>query len=356
MDSKEGDVGEEQDLFDVIAHHVTSGQYKDGWDEDKWEQQMEEHPLFMTKSPEGELPPLVEAIAQVKYDEEMDNKRELAQNYKDDGNENFRFKKYRWAIDCYTKALDCKIDDSEFNSVLCNNRASAHYHLGNFRSSMQDALQAVKYKADNKKAVLRAVECMMKLEKYQQCIDFCQNSNFKSELNSFITKAQDELKRIERDLRKQQAEERRIKAKQEEILKAVAERKINYQGSLFTASHPAAEGHQVYLNNLGQLVWPVLFVYPEYGQTDFIESFNENDSFTDHLKLMFPLDENHPNWDIERKYKTDDLKIAFQDPRTSQFHPFKLTKRLKDVLSDSKFVVVSSVPTFVIVPKDKSFT
>ncbi len=25
-----------------------------------------------------------------------------------------------------------------------------------------------------------------------------------------------------------------------------------------------------------ELIWPVVFLYPEYGQTDFIESFHEN--------------------------------------------------------------------------------
>lgn len=26
----------------------------------------------------------------------------------------------------------------------------------------------------------------------------------------------------------------------------------------------------------GSLQWPVIFLYPEHGQTDFIEAFNEN--------------------------------------------------------------------------------
>lgn len=44
---------------------------------------------------------------------------------------------------------------------------------------------------------------------------------------------------------------------------------------VLTGPHPS--GGHVHLNESGQLVWPVLFVYPEYGQTDFIEAFNEND-------------------------------------------------------------------------------
>ncbi len=30
--------------------------------------------------------------------------------------------------------------------------------------------------------------------------------------------------------------------------------------------------------NGNNLIWPVVFLYPEYGQTDFIEAFDENSS------------------------------------------------------------------------------
>jgi hypothetical protein len=36
------------------------------------------------------------------------------------------------------------------------------------------------------------------------------------------------------------------------------------------------ERGQVTLDDDGILHWPVLFVYPEHGQTDFIETFDEN--------------------------------------------------------------------------------
>jgi hypothetical protein len=38
--------------------------------------------------------------------------------------------------------------------------------------------------------------------------------------------------------------------------------------------HPS--GAKVHVGSDEALYWPVLFVYPEYGQTDLIESFNEN--------------------------------------------------------------------------------
>lgn len=37
-----------------------------------------------------------------------------------------------------------------------------------------------------------------------------------------------------------------------------------------------ASGAKVELDEEGSLNWPVRLLYPEYSQTDFIESFNEN--------------------------------------------------------------------------------
>ena len=36
---------------------------------------------------------------------------------------------------------------------------------------------------------------------------------------------------------------------------------------------------KVSMDNTGVLCWPVVFVYPEFGETDLISSFNENDRY-----------------------------------------------------------------------------
>jgi len=56
-----------------------------------------------------------------------------ADSYKDDGNYNFKKKKYRWAIDNYTKAILEKCNDRELNAILYSNRAAAQYHIGKLK-------------------------------------------------------------------------------------------------------------------------------------------------------------------------------------------------------------------------------
>lgn len=60
---------------------------------------MDKHPFFMKTVPEeGQMSPLVEGLSKLKYDPEENTPLELATNYKEDGNFNFKHKNYRMAI------------------------------------------------------------------------------------------------------------------------------------------------------------------------------------------------------------------------------------------------------------------
>lgn len=58
---------------------------------------------------------------------------ELANNYKEDGNFNYKYKKYRLAILSYTTGIQTKCKDDNLMAQLYNNRAAAHFMLQNYR-------------------------------------------------------------------------------------------------------------------------------------------------------------------------------------------------------------------------------
>lgn len=58
---------------------------------------------------------------------------ELAAAYKEDGNFNFKCKKYNLAIFSYTEGLKQKCKDDEINAQLYNNRAASNFYLKNYR-------------------------------------------------------------------------------------------------------------------------------------------------------------------------------------------------------------------------------
>lgn len=53
---------------------------------------------------------------------------------------------------------------------------------------------------------------------------------------------------------------------------------------------------QVFLDDEGKLHFPVLFLYEEHNQSDFVQDFHEDHTFEEHLNYMFP-DGSNPPWD-----------------------------------------------------------
>ena len=104
----------------------------------------------------------------------------------------------------------------------------------------------------------------------------------------------------------------------------------------------------------------MLFLYPEYGESDFIEAFNEIDVIDDHLIHMFDQSEPAP-WDIERKYRSfEDINVYFEDTRSkSKSKLVKVdTKRpLLEVLSNKNGYpgVIAGTPAFILLAKKSPF-
>lgn len=330
------------------------GRYPDGWDEDKWQSQMEEHPLFMSKLNEsGELPPLVEAIQQLKFDPELNSKAELADKYRVDGNENFRLKKYKWAVDSYSEGIKLKAPDPKLNSVLYGNRAASHLRLGNLRSALNDSLESVKLDPENAKSVTRAADCLFQLAKYRECVDFCKkHMSTNDSLEGFMVKS---MKKLSDEAEKEQQKKKRHLQEQQfkqQILNAIEKRGISLadQEAPFRSLHPASEGISVSLTEDGSLTWPVIFMYPEYGQTDFIQAFHEDDKFIDQLVVLFDSG-NSPAWDVKGKYKADSLNVYFMGNKSADLVQVDVQASLKQVLSSKSFTLTSANPTFTVAPK-----
>ncbi|CAG2173783.1 unnamed protein product [Oppiella nova] len=280
---------------------------KERWTEDNWREEMAKHPFFSSDANVGyESSPLVDAMRQLKYDKEFNSAEELVNSYREDGNENFRRKKYRWALDSYTEAIKIDCKDDKLNSVVYNNRSSAHYHLQNYRSSLNDALKAYELDSNNTKALIRIVLCHFELKEYSKCLEVCRDNGHKNidVLSEYEKKASIEAKIAERNERKNKTQRLKQKRTEEKILSVVNSRGIKFKSSLFESIHPAAHGKHVTLDESGGLVWPVLFLYPEYGQSDFIEKFAENDTFLQHLNVMF---EEFAEWDPKHKYRPNDI-------------------------------------------------
>lgn len=348
---------EHDDFFNM---DLTTHRYPNGWSEENWEQELEQHPLFMTKQLEGnEMPPVLEALQQLKYGDDDNTKEELAQNYKEDGNRHFKVKNYRVAVQCYTTAINQKADSKELNSILFANRSAANFYLKNYRSSLMDALRAVELNRANGKAVQRVIQCLNKLEKYDELIKFLDNKDLEIANRDDLRKeAEQKLEVKERDRRKANLKERKEKqsvtAYQNRVLQELQKRKIKFRvDELFQVVHPAAADSKVRFNDEdGSISFPVLFVYPEVANCDFIEKFNENDQLHQHLAIILDDENNQPEWNASRMFTSDSVTVKFMTMNNAKDEiPVDKFKTLGELLQNPKLVLHNILLTFSITCK-----
>jgi len=162
-------------------------------------------------------------------------------------------------------------------------------------------------------------------------------------------------KKVLRDQRKAMVKEKKEKSDAEALLSAVKARGVHLECNADLTT-PVTDGGldvKVHIDTSGVLHWPVVFVYPEFNETDFISSFCENDRISDHLYTMF--EDESPAWDVERKYRPANLEVYFEDVSREKLCLVKTSSCLKDILSDSRLLVRQRTPSFIILSKESSF-
>lgn len=372
------------DGMDEFMDKFKTQRYKNAFKESDWEEEFNKVPMFMKTAPEEFDPkkyPELACLQAIIHDEDRPPE-ELAKSLKDEGNAFFKEKKYEQAILAYSAGLKKKCGEQEVNTVLLTNRAAAHFHLGNMRSALNDAAAAKKIKPDHLKALIRGAQCCIELRIFAEAIQWC-DEGLKSyptdkKLLELRATADTHKRAAERDARKAKAKAKKLHGKKEALLAAIKDRGIKLlqpiktrkrdsdsededkgssaaisQLSLDGLSSQEVTGAQVFQDEQGLLHWPVLFLYPEHQQSDFISAFCENNSFIDHLAVMFG--EELPPWDTDRKYHPQNLQLYFEDEQKETLYQVNPETSLLKVLQHKRFFVKAGNPSFIVLVKDSSF-
>ena len=196
---------------------------------------------------------------------------------------------------------------------------------------------------------------------------------------NFRAQAEKSYREAERNKRKEEAAIRKAKQAEQHLIATIQSRGIDIRKtdssvhekgkdilrmSDIEPCHPAALQKTVHLiqsdDGINVLVWPVLFLYPEHGESDFIEEFTESDSIADHLNIMFDQSESPP-WDVEGKYRSSkDINVYFEDARCAA-RPKLVTVdtclSLLEVLSrnNNHPGVIAGTPSFILLAKNSAF-
>ncbi|XP_066029508.1 tetratricopeptide repeat protein 28-like [Pocillopora verrucosa] len=93
--------------------------------------------------------------------------------YRNQGNEAFKRGEFINAIHFYTKGIKMNCDEKELKAKLYNNRAIAHFKLGNHQDSRRDAEAAIELNPTFLKAIVRGATACVELKRFEEAITWC---------------------------------------------------------------------------------------------------------------------------------------------------------------------------------------
>lgn len=266
---------------------------------------------------------------------------ERASSFKDQGNKALQTglkqrKKFyvRQAIEQYTEGIKLEFNDASLRSTLYSNRAQANLVLGNLRNAMLDGKEAIEEDQNNVKAYFRTAKAALGLSKFETCEELC---DLALALNSLKLSPADQSDFLSLKQRAhQQRDDDRCREEEEALRRAEARaparrlaEALLSRGWRIGRPQFSVEGHKPRIEGNGDISWPTLFFYPEASmQSDVIESFEESDSFSDHLDRMFGNDAPPLPWDDSRQYRRHNIDIFYLSNAANPLDSDQLTEAL----------------------------
>ncbi|KAN0097752.1 hypothetical protein V8E55_002198 [Tylopilus felleus] len=319
-------------------------------------------PLFMKSLPSDDSDDVaLQALQSLTYDGTPD---EIAQNFKEQGNDYFKGKRYREAIDFYTQGLDAKPTDATFQEALYCNRAACNLELKNYGMVLKDCSKALSISPRSSKALYRSATALLALDRLEEALDCCDRCLVSDPRNQAVqslrSRAQNAKEAKDRQRREKEECLRKEREEKQLLRTAFKERHLyptsNSQGTLDTPYSPHFDSDD---RTRSTLIFPVFFLYPQYAQSDVIAHFVEDTTFYAHISQMFPPQAPAPNWDERREYTASNLVVY---ATTHRKRLLKVGKKmtLRDVCRAAKekegepadgLEIKDGYLTFVVLPK-----
>jgi tetratricopeptide (TPR) repeat protein len=369
---------------------------------------LKQHPLFMTELDTSENNEELAALQALAYE---GTPLENAANFKEQGNECFREKRWPDAKEFYGKGIailaaeelrrakgekkrvkkaaesvtlnpeadissnvdleeDPKPKHEDFEEVaddpaevkseqslletLYINRAACHLELRNYRSCTLDCASALRLNPRNIKAFYRSARALLAVNKIPEADDACARGlEIDSSNKPLLALAQDIIKAAEADAARRKVEEERQskERRRETLLKtALQARGIRTRS---TGRPPDMEDAKVKLSPdeldpESALVIPTLLLYPCHMESDFIKAFSERESLDQHFGYVFPLP-----WDRTGEYSPAGVECYVETTSGGLVKVGRKVPLLK-VLSGGNVEIVDDLLKIFVVPRARA--
>ncbi|GMF74912.1 unnamed protein product [[Candida] boidinii] len=252
----------------------------------------------------------LEALKALAYEGEPD---EIATNFKNQGNECYKEKKYKDAIEFYKKGLEIKCDVPEINGSLYLNRAACNLELKNYRRCINDCKECLKIQPTNIKAFFRAAKAYFAIEKYDEAIEVLEYAvkidNKNAAINTLLRTVKDKKRFL------WETEQQKLKVEQQkEQIRQTLKAAIDARGmTILKTSKPSeiikeTELHLENENDIeSQLIFPAVIMYPTTDEFDFVAEVSELTTPYELMELVLDRPDEY-----------------FEDPRHVNFKPKRL--------------------------------
>ena len=337
-------------LYAAVARHANN---KDPLPEtpEEIEEFLESIPLFATRMPEeGKESDAFKAIIALMNQTPKD-KRMLT--FKENGNKSYKLavrmaeprpnetefekekrltgrrQKLYDALNNYHAAIDMSkdvvdMDAEEFPkavSIIHSNIAQCHLLLENFGHAFSECKKAIHLDNNNHKAYYRAATALNRVHKYQHafmvlrkgmCLQLEKDSPERKAMVELAKKIITNWKR-EEDYQRAKAERKRaaeavVQAEKAALDAVLAKRKINVGISQFSNTDAGYKG-KLYVDEKKKLHFPVVLLYPDAHQSDFLQDVDEYVTFNDIFKMLFPPHAPAPAWDTRGEFVVGNLEV-----------------------------------------------
>ena len=332
-------------------------------------------PLFMdqldVQDQDAEENVELEAMRALQYE---GTKLEIAQGFKDQGNEVARAKSWKDGREFYTKAIavllgkvdigvppepiqqteEQKAEEAKQEQSLLEtcyvNRSLCQLEIGNYRSTTLDCAAALKLNPRNVKAFYRSASALFKIEKIDEARDACTRGLEIEPTNAALKTLSGQIERkstAQAEMLAKKQKEKESKQRQRiALISALKARNIQMRGS---QKPPDLDDAEVHLtpdpeSPKSSLVFPAILLYPTHAQSDFVKKFGELETISDHLQYIFPLP-----WDEEGLYKLSGVD-CFMDTITGGLVKVGKKLSLLKLLSNGKTEVLDGLVKIHIVP------
>ncbi|PFH52578.1 hypothetical protein AMATHDRAFT_189237 [Amanita thiersii Skay4041] len=268
-------------------------------------------PLFMKSLPSEDTNDVALAALQSLAHEGTPD--EVAENFKEQGNDYFKGKRFREALGFYNQGIDAEPTDPLLQEALLCNSAACNLALKNYGSTLRDCSKALNINPNSSKAYYRSALALLALERVEEALDCCIRCLSYDIGNESMQNVKETVLRMkaEKEERENQRQER-IRREQETERKlnlAFKERSLILLHKPDGSSNPMNPSFDPEDSSRRTMIFPVFFLYPQYATSDVISQFVEDTPFMAYLGNMFPPQAPPPDWDTEREYNEGNLVI-----------------------------------------------